>query len=99
MHSTGLALVELGALFFEDLAMAVCLPILTTLLAGVSLLGGLSAVGVALVAITVVLVVALRYGRVVSAVIDSPVPEVFLLRVLGVALLVAGGGSPPGVSP
>jgi len=82
--------VVLSVLVLEDLAMAVYLPILTTLLAGVGLLGGLWAVGVALAAITVVLVVALRYGRIVSAVVDSPVPEVFLLRVLGAALLVAG---------
>jgi CPA2 family monovalent cation:H+ antiporter-2 len=37
-----------------------------------------------------VLVVALRYGRFVSAVVDSPDREVFLLKVLGTALLVAG---------
>ncbi len=82
--------VVLSVLVLEDLAMAVYLPILTTLLAGVGLLVGMSAVGVALLAITVVLVVALRYGWIVSAVVDSPVPEVFLLRVLGAALLVAG---------
>ena len=35
-----------------------------------------------------VLVVALRYGRFVSAVVDSPDREVFLLKVLGTALLV-----------
>ena len=37
-----------------------------------------------------VLVVALRFGRAVSAVVESPTSEVFLLRVLGIALLVAG---------
>lgn len=82
--------VVLSVLVLEDLAMAVYLPILTTLLAGVGLLGGMSAVAVAVIAITVVLVVALRYGRIVSAIVDSPVPEVFLLRVLGAALLVSG---------
>lgn len=82
--------VVLSILVFEDLAMAVYLPILTALLAGATLVGGLTAVGVALIAITVVLVVAIRFGRVVSAVVDSPDPEVFLLRVLGAALLVAG---------
>jgi len=82
--------VVLSVLVLEDLAMAVYLPVLTTLLAGVGLLVGMSAVGVAVLAVTVVLVVALRYGWVVSAVVDSPVPEVFLLRVLGAALLVAG---------
>jgi len=82
--------VVLSVLVLEDLAMAVYLPILTTLLAGVGLLGGMSAVAVAMIAITVVLVVALRYGWIVSAIVDSPVPEVFLLRVLGAALLVSG---------
>lgn len=82
--------VILSILVFEDLAMAVYLPILTALLAGATLLGGLTAVGVSLVVITVVLVMALRFGRYVSMVVDSPEPEVFLLRLLGAALLVAG---------
>lgn len=85
--------VVLSVLVLEDLSMAVYLPILTTLLAGASLAGGFTAVGISLLAITVVLVVALRYGRIVSAIVDSPVPEVFLLRVLGAALLVAGVAS------
>ncbi|MCP2170104.1 cation:proton antiporter [Goodfellowiella coeruleoviolacea] len=82
--------VVLSVLVFEDLAMAVYLPILTAVLAGVSFVGGLTAVGISLAAITVVLVVALKFGRYVSAIVDSPDPEVFLLRVLGAALLVAG---------
>ncbi len=82
--------VVLSVLVFEDLAMAVYLPILTAVLAGVSFLGGLSAVGISLLAITVVLVIALKFGRYVSALVDSPDPEVFLLKLLGAALLVAG---------
>ena len=82
--------VVLSILVFEDLAMAFYLPILTAVLAGVGFLGGLKTLGIALVTITVVLVVALRYGRAVSAVVDAREPEVFLLRVLGAALLVAG---------
>jgi CPA2 family monovalent cation:H+ antiporter-2 len=70
--------------------MAVYLPILTALLGGATLLGGLTAVGVSLIVITVVLVIALKFGRYVSMAVDSPEPEVFLLRVLGAALLVAG---------
>ncbi|WP_158842682.1 cation:proton antiporter [Saccharothrix deserti] len=85
--------VVLSILVFEDLAMAVYLPILTALLAGVSFLGGLSAVGISLAAITVVLIIALKFGRYVSALVDSPDPEVFLLKVLGAALLVAGVAS------
>lgn len=82
--------VVLSILVFEDLAMAVYLPILTAVLAGVSFLGGLTAVGISLLVVTLVLVIALRFGKYVSALVDSPDPEVFLLRLLGAALLVAG---------
>ncbi|MFI7679362.1 cation:proton antiporter [Actinophytocola sp. NPDC049390] len=82
--------VILSILVFEDLAMAMYLPILTAVLAGATLLGGLTAIGISLAVVTVVLVLALRFGRYVSAIVDSPDPEVFLLRVLGAALLVAG---------
>ena len=63
--------VVLSILVLEDLAMAVYLPILTMMLAGLSLLSGLMSLAVALATISVVLVVALRFGRVVSAVLDS----------------------------
>ena len=90
--------VVLSILVLEDLVMALYLPILTAVLVGVSLLGGLSAVGVSVAVLVVVLVVALRYGRYVSAVVDSPDREVFLLKVLGAALLVAGFASAMQVS-
>ncbi|BBF99718.1 MULTISPECIES: cation:proton antiporter [Pseudonocardia] len=82
--------VVLSVLVFEDLVMALYLPILTALLLGVTLWGGIGAVGISVAVISVVLVVALRYGRYVSAVVDSDDQEVFLLKVLGAALLVAG---------
>lgn len=85
--------VILSVLVLEDLAMALYLPVLTALLAGVSIIGGLTAVGVALAVLTLVLIVALRFGKYVSALIDTPDPEVFLLRLLGAALLVAGVAS------
>ncbi|MBW4093979.1 MAG: cation:proton antiporter [Acidobacteria bacterium] len=88
----------LAILVIEDLAMAAYLPILTTVLAGVSFMGGLTAVAIALVVITVVLLVALRFGHLVSAVIDSPDRETFLLKLLGAALLVAGVASAMQVS-
>ncbi|WP_225726690.1 MULTISPECIES: cation:proton antiporter [unclassified Nocardia] len=90
--------VILSILVFEDLAMAAYLPILTTVLAGLSFLTGLKAVAIALVTVTVVLVVALRYGRYVSAIVDSADREVFLLKLLGAALLVAGVASSLNVS-
>jgi CPA2 family monovalent cation:H+ antiporter-2 len=82
--------VVLSILVFEDLVMAIYLPILTAVVIGVSFLGGLRAVGISVAVITVVLVIALKYGRYVSALVDSPDREVFLLKVLGAALLVAG---------
>ncbi|GGG17584.1 monovalent cation:H+ antiporter-2, CPA2 family protein [Rhodococcoides trifolii] len=90
--------VVLSILVFEDLMMALYLPILTAVLAGVSFWGGLEAVGISLVVITVVLVGALRYGRFISALMDSPDREVVLLKVLGSALLVAGVASAMQVS-
>jgi CPA2 family monovalent cation:H+ antiporter-2 len=82
--------VVLSILVFEDLVMALYLPILTAVLIGVSLLGALSAVGISVALVSVVLLVALRWGRYVSALVDSPDREVFLLKILGLALLVAG---------
>lgn len=82
--------VVLSILVFEDLVMAAYLPTLTAVLGGISLLSGLRAVGISLLVVTVVLVVAMRYGRYVSAVLFSEDREIFLLKLLGSALLVAG---------
>lgn len=82
--------VVLSILVFEDLAMALYLPILTALLAGVGFFGGVQALAIALLVITTVLLIALRYGHYVSAIVDSADREVFLLKLLGAALLVAG---------
>ncbi|MCO4250186.1 cation:proton antiporter [Pseudarthrobacter raffinosi] len=85
--------VVLSILVFEDLAMAVYLPILTATLAGVSFLGGLTTVAISLAVVTVVLMVALRHGHRVSKAVHSENSEVFLLNLLGAALLVAGVAS------
>jgi CPA2 family monovalent cation:H+ antiporter-2 len=82
--------VILTVLVLEDLAMAVYLPILTAVLAGVSLLAGSLTLAVALAAAAGVLFVALRYGRVISRFVSHDDPEKLLLVVLGVTLLVAG---------
>ena len=83
----------LSILVFEDLVMAGYLPVLTAVLAGVGFVSGLETLGIALAAVTVVLVVALRYGRFVSMIVDSEDREIFLLKLLGSALLVAGVAS------
>ncbi len=85
--------VVLSILVFEDLAMAIYLPILTAILAGVGFLGGLQTVGIALAVVTVVLMIALKHGHRVSQAVHSENSEVFLLNVLGLALLVAGVAS------
>ncbi|MBV7707187.1 cation:proton antiporter [Nocardia nova] len=90
--------VVLSILVFEDLAMAIYLPILTTILAGVGWLAGLRSLALALLVIAIVLVIALRYGRFVSSIVDSKDREVFLLQLLGAALLVAGIASALNVS-
>jgi len=82
--------VVLSILVLEDLAMAVYLPILTATLAGVSFWGGLRAVGVALLAVTLVLLLALRHGGAISRLVHSNDRENFLLKLIGAALLVAG---------
>ncbi|MFI8856504.1 cation:proton antiporter [Streptomyces prasinus] len=82
--------VVLCVLVMEDLAMAVYLPILTALLAGVSLAGGSVTLLISLGTVGAVLYIALRHGRIVSRAVSSDNPEMLLLAVLGLTLLVAG---------
>jgi len=82
--------VILGVLVIEDLAMAVYLPILTALLAGVSLAGGALTLLISLGTVGAVLYLALRHGRLISRVVSSDNAEMLLLVVLGLTLLVAG---------
>ncbi len=53
----------------------------------------ISAVTIAVVVVTVVLISAVRYGHRVSALVYSDDREVFLLKLIGAALLVAGVAS------
>ncbi|GAA5185781.1 cation:proton antiporter [Rugosimonospora acidiphila] len=80
----------LSVLVIEDLAMALYLPILTALLAGRGLSGGLVALVIALAVVTGVLAAATRYGRAISAAVGADDPEALLLGVLGLTLLIAG---------
>lgn len=82
--------VVLGILVMEDLAMAVYLPILTAVLAGVSLAGGAMTLLISLGTVGAVLYVALRHGRLVSRAVASDSAELLLLVVFGLTLLVAG---------
>ncbi|MFE7839599.1 cation:proton antiporter [Streptomyces sp. NPDC057474] len=82
--------VVLSILVLEDLSMAVYLPIVTALLAGVGLAAGSATLAIALGTAGVVLLVAVRYGRHISRFVSSDDPEKLLLVVLGVTLVVAG---------
>ena len=82
--------VILGVLVMEDLSMAVYLPLLTALLAGVGVAGGSVTLLVAMGTVGIVLYLALRHGRLISRAVSSDTPEMLLLVVLGLTLLVAG---------
>lgn len=82
--------VVLGVLVIEDLTMAVYLPVLSTVLAGVGLASGSLTLAIALGTAGLALFVALRHGRVISKAVSSDNPEMLLLVVLGLTLLVAG---------
>jgi CPA2 family monovalent cation:H+ antiporter-2 len=82
--------VILSVLVIEDLAMAFYLPLVTAVLAGVGLLGGAKALAVAVLTVIAVLVVAIRYGHVISSFISVKDAEALLLSVLGLTLFVAG---------
>ncbi|MFI6758328.1 cation:proton antiporter [Micromonospora sp. NPDC050417] len=82
--------VILSILVIEDLAMALYLPLVTALLAGIGLLGGAQALVIAVATVVVVLVVAIRYGHIISRMFAPQDPEALLLGVLGLTLLVAG---------
>ncbi|UCM87751.1 cation:proton antiporter [Streptomyces marincola] len=82
--------VVLGILVIEDLAMAVYLPVLSTVLAGVGLASGSVTLAIALATAGAALFLALRHGRLISRAVSSDNPEMLLLVVLGLTLLVAG---------
>ncbi|MFT4262951.1 MAG: cation:proton antiporter [Nocardioides sp.] len=80
----------LGVLVLEDLAMAVYLPLVTALAAATGGWATVRAVAIALAVLSIVLVVALRFGTQVTRLVTGGSNEVTLLRVMGLALLVAG---------
>src|SRR5690606_12962658 len=82
--------VSLSVLVIEDLAMAFYLPLVTAVLAGASLVTGGKALAIAVVTVVAVLLVAIRFGHVISKAISVKDPEALLLVVFGLTLLVAG---------
>ncbi|KGH47108.1 MULTISPECIES: cation:proton antiporter [Modestobacter] len=88
----------LGVLVIEDLAMAAYLPVLTGVVAASSTGDAVLSVTVALATLAVVLAVAVRHGSTVTRFVGTRSNEILLLRVLGLALLVAGAAEAVHVS-
>ena len=82
--------VVLSILVFEDLAMAVILPVLGALALGGTVLGTTASVTAALAAVAVILLAATRHGHRFSRSVFSRSDEVSLLVLLGITLLIAG---------
>jgi len=80
----------ISILVFEDLAMAVYLPLVAVLLIGQSFTSALIAILVALATVIAVLFIALRFGKKFSSFIEHQSDEVILLTTFGLVLLVAG---------
>jgi CPA2 family monovalent cation:H+ antiporter-2 len=80
----------LSILVLEDLAMAVYLPLVAVLLAGGEPRHMALPVLVAVAAVSVVLLIAVRYGERLSHLVAHESDEIILLTVFGAVLLVAG---------
>lgn len=80
----------LNLLVIEDLAMAVYLPIVGAVIAGKSGADTVTTIAVALVAVTLILTVALRWGHHLSRLLSPASDEALLLAVFGLTLLVGG---------
>ena len=81
----------LSLLIFEDLVMAVFLPVAASLAVASGAAETASDVAIALAAVVVAFAVTLRFGDRVSRIVSSPSDELVLLTVLGVAFVAAGG--------
>ncbi len=80
----------LQILVIEDLAMAVYLPIVAALIVGGTLAQTMTSVAIALLVVTIILLIVLRYGLFLSSHIGSGSNESVLLGVFGLVLVVAG---------
>jgi CPA2 family monovalent cation:H+ antiporter-2 len=80
----------ISVLVMEDLAMAVYLPMIAVLLAGGGARKIIFSVTIATVTVAMILLVALRFGRQISAFFLHESDEILLLTVFGVVILVGG---------
>jgi CPA2 family monovalent cation:H+ antiporter-2 len=82
--------VILSILVIEDLAMAIYLPLVAVLLIGQGFAAGVGSILIALVTVSLVLFVAIRYGGLISKWLAHESNEIILLSTFGLILLVAG---------
>lgn len=88
----------LSILLLEDFAMAVYLPILAVLAADGTVLHGLASVAVAVGVLLLALVASRRWGHRVGHLVDDRDTEQLLLRIVGLALVVAAIAEVAGTS-
>jgi CPA2 family monovalent cation:H+ antiporter-2 len=88
----------LSILVIEDLVMAIYLPVLAGLVAGGAALAVGASMAVGVVLVVVVLILAARFGRHVSALVFSRSDEVVLFTILGLTFLIAGASERIGIS-
>lgn len=82
--------VVLSVLVIEDLAMALYLPILSTVVIGLALAQGAFTVAIAVGVVSVLLYGALRHGTFISQIFSADLAEPLILGVLGMTMFVAG---------
>ena len=80
----------ISVLVFEDLAMAVYLPLMAVVLVGGGPAKMAASVSIAMATVLIVLLIAVRYGRQLSAFASHESDEVILLTTFGAVLLVGG---------
>jgi len=80
----------LSILVFEDLVMAVYLPLVAVLIAGGGAAGMLVSIAIAAGTVMIVLSIAIRYGNSLSVFVAHQSDEIILLTTFGTVLLVAG---------
>src|SRR5581483_10356008 len=80
----------ISILVIEDLTMAIYLPLIAVLLIGQGITSILISILIALITVSVVLYIALRFGKRLSLLIAHQSDEVILFTIFGIVLLVAG---------
>lgn len=80
----------LSVMVFEDLVMALYLPLMTILLLGGDMATAAQGLAIAVVTVVVIAFVALRFGNRITQVVSSQSSEIVVLSVLGIVFLVGG---------